>query len=125
MTPLPRFLTLFFVVSLFCGCVEQADVKPASDGTVSVKLALNWYPEVEHGGFIAAETLGLYEAQKLDVELVPGGPGAAAGDYRTGGRADPVRSLGCRQCREGSGIRIADRRGTGPATEFTALYYGP
>lgn len=76
MTHAARFLALFFVVSLSCGCVEQADVKPASDGTVSVKLALNWYPEVEHGGFIAAKTLGLYDAQKLDVELVPGGPGA-------------------------------------------------
>ena len=32
--------------------------------------------QVEHGGFIAAETLGLYDAEKLDVELVPGGPGA-------------------------------------------------
>jgi len=43
---------------------------------VRVKLALNWYPEVEHGGFIAAETQGLYHTEKLDVELVPGGPGA-------------------------------------------------
>ncbi len=76
MTRSSRFLALIFVVSLFCGCVEQADVKPASDGTISVKLALNWYPEVEHGGFIAAKTLGLYKSEKLDVELVPGGPGA-------------------------------------------------
>lgn len=76
MTQSARFPALFFVVSLFCGCAEQADVKPASDGTISVKLALNWYPEVEHGGFIAAQTLGLYKSEKLDVELVPGGPGA-------------------------------------------------
>ena len=58
-----------------CGCAEEA-VKPALGGMVSVKLALNWYPEVEHGGYIAAETLGLYKAGNLKVELVPGGPGA-------------------------------------------------
>lgn len=56
--------------------MQQADVKPTVDARMSVKLALNWYPEVEHGGFIAAETLGLYDAEKLDVELVPGGPSA-------------------------------------------------
>ena len=31
---------------------------------------------MEHGGFIAAETLGFYQAENLDMELVPGGPGA-------------------------------------------------
>lgn len=61
---------------MLLGCVEQAKVQPAADGITSIKLALNWYPEVEHGGFIAAETLGLYDAEKLNLELVPGGPGA-------------------------------------------------
>ncbi len=71
-----RMFALVFAALVFCGCAEQADVKPVSDATVSLKLALNWYPEVEHGGFIAAKTLGLYDAEKLQVELVPGGPGA-------------------------------------------------
>lgn len=70
-------LPALILVAVICGgCVQQADVKPTVDGIMRVKLALNWYPEVEHGGFIAAETLGLYDAEKLDVELVPGGPGA-------------------------------------------------
>jgi len=70
-------LPALILVAVICGgCVQPADVKPTVDGIVRVKLALNWYPEVEHGGFIAAETLGLYDAEKLDVELVPGGPGA-------------------------------------------------
>ena len=70
-------LSVPILIALICGgCTEQADVQPAKDGMVGVKLALNWYPEVEHGGFIAAEALGLYDAEKLDVELVPGGPGA-------------------------------------------------
>lgn len=71
-------LLFFLVLAVFCGagCTDQPDVKPTADGTTPVKLALNWYPEVEHGGFIAAKTLGLYDNAQLDVELVPGGPGA-------------------------------------------------
>jgi len=71
-----RSAALAFVAIILSGCVEQANVQPTADGRTSIKLALNWYPEVEHGGFIAAETLGLYDVEKLDVELVPGGPGA-------------------------------------------------
>jgi len=76
MTILLRLPTLVLTALMCCGCVQHAEVKPAANGMVRVKLALNWYPEVEHGGFIAAETQGLYHTEKLDVELVPGGPGA-------------------------------------------------
>ena len=76
MTILLRLPTLALAALMCCGCVEQASVKPSSDGMIRVKLALNWYPEMEHGGFIAAETLGFYQAENLDMELVPGGPGA-------------------------------------------------
>ena len=70
-------LPIFVLVAFICiGCTQPPDVMPTPDGTTRLKLALNWYPEVEHGGFIAAETLGLYDNAKLDVELVPGGPGA-------------------------------------------------
>ena len=46
-------LLIFLVLAVFCGagCTDQPDVKPTADGTTPVKLALNWYPEVEHGGF--------------------------------------------------------------------------
>jgi len=64
-----------FLLILF-GCAGGASTPQSVDGVAQVKLALNWYPEVEHGGFIAAKTLGLFDAEKLDVELVPGGPGA-------------------------------------------------
>ncbi len=77
----------FSLVLLCCmlchaGCSDPINVGPttvsSSTGAVrtSVRLALNWYPEVEHGGYIAAKTLGLFELEQLDVELIPGGPGA-------------------------------------------------
>ncbi len=61
---------------LLCGCADDVTKPQPSDGAAHVTLALNWYPEVEHGGFIAAKTLRLFQEEKLDVELVPGGPGA-------------------------------------------------
>jgi NitT/TauT family transport system substrate-binding protein len=38
-----------------------------------VTLLLNWYPEAEHGGFYAAQVLGVFEQYGLDVEIRPGG----------------------------------------------------
>ena len=66
-------LILLGLAFVLVGCSETAAPIINKDGstTTPVKLALNWYPEVEHGGFIAAETLGLYDAEKLDIELVP------------------------------------------------------
>ena len=78
--PMSHRLTLFVLCLLIqSGCTSDATTSQSpqsTGGIVQVKLALNWYPEVEHGGFIAAKTLGLFEAEQLDVELVPGGPGA-------------------------------------------------
>ena len=39
-----------------------------------VRLALNWYPEPEFGGFYAAQLSGLYREAGFDVEILPGGP---------------------------------------------------
>jgi NitT/TauT family transport system substrate-binding protein len=38
-----------------------------------VRLLLNWFPEMEHGGFYAALVNGDYAANGLDVEIQPGG----------------------------------------------------
>ena len=67
-------------VMLITGCAEpetsQHQVSEA-DKSVSVQLALNWYPEAEHGGYYAADELGNFAAQTLTVELIPGRPGAS------------------------------------------------
>ena len=41
-----------------------------------VQLMLNWFPEAEFGGFYTAKLSGYYEAEGLDVEILPGGPGS-------------------------------------------------
>lgn len=38
----------------------------------ALTLSLDWYPEAEHGGFIAADVHGEYAAEGLDVTIVPG-----------------------------------------------------
>ncbi len=45
-------------------------------GGINVKLALNWFPEAEHGGFYAAKLNGHFAEEGLNVEIIPGGPGS-------------------------------------------------
>lgn len=52
------------------GCARRAERAGA------VTLALNWFPEVEHGGFYAALVHGYYAEEGLDVQILPGGPDA-------------------------------------------------
>lgn len=53
-----------------------------------VRIALNWFPEVEHGGFFAALVHGYYKEEGLDVELVSGRPDAPVLPQVAAGRAD-------------------------------------
>jgi NitT/TauT family transport system substrate-binding protein len=54
------------------GCGRHAT--PEADRPV--RLALNWFPEAEHGGFYAAQVHGLYAADGVRVEILGGGPDA-------------------------------------------------
>ena len=73
---------LFFVLAV--GCQPQAvppttppttKVIPATTTTpVDVTLALNWFPEAEHGGFYAALVHNYYADEGLNVTIRGGGP---------------------------------------------------
>ena len=41
-----------------------------------IKIALNWVPEPEFGGIYAAQQEGIFKANGLDVQIMPGGAGA-------------------------------------------------
>ena len=64
--PILRFL---LVASLALACGRDPD-PPAADGLTRVQLALNWFPEAEHGGFYAALVHGYYRQRGLDAGLV-------------------------------------------------------
>jgi len=48
--------------------------QPEHVETPTLTLQLNWFPEVEHGGFYAAEVHGYFEEEGLTVEILGGGP---------------------------------------------------
>ena len=70
-------LTLLLVVSSFwltsCECGSEP-AESGATGRTRTSLLLNWFPEAEHGGFYAADVLGLYEGSGLDVTIHAGRP---------------------------------------------------
>lgn len=69
---------LLSCVSLVMGC-SSSDEGQSENGSqqTSVTLALNWYAEAEHGGYVLAAEDGLYSDAGLNVKIQQGGPGAA------------------------------------------------
>ena len=65
--------TLTLALTAFVGC--QSEPPRTSDRPV-VKLALNWFPEAEHGGYYAALVHDYYKGHGLEVEILGGGPDA-------------------------------------------------
>jgi NitT/TauT family transport system substrate-binding protein len=66
-------LAFFFLAA----CGDPSSEEPAAEpGLARVRLALNWFPEAEHGGFYAAQVHGYFRAEGLEVEILGGGPEA-------------------------------------------------
>lgn len=71
-----------------------APVAPAKAAGTRVRVALNWYPEPEFGGFYEALLSGAYRDAGLDVELIPGGPGTPVLEMLDAGRVEVAVSGG-------------------------------
>lgn len=71
-----RFGVLLLVSGMLMGCTGRDQERLATSGETFIQLALNWFPEVEHGGYFAAQVHGDYAAEGLRVEILPGGPGS-------------------------------------------------
>jgi NitT/TauT family transport system substrate-binding protein len=57
------------ITCILSGCRSRT---PAADtGLTPIRLQLDWYPQPEQGGFFAAQLLGYYKAEGLDVTLLP------------------------------------------------------
>lgn len=74
------WLSILLVTALGCQSetptvsgTPQADSREGAPPT-KVTLALNWFPEAEHGGYYAALVHGYYREEGLDVTIRPGGP---------------------------------------------------
>jgi NitT/TauT family transport system substrate-binding protein len=53
-----------------------ADSTAGAGAGEPIKIALNWVPEPEFGGIYAAQQAGIFKANGLDVQILPGGAGA-------------------------------------------------
>lgn len=80
-----RAVSLAMVVSgIGCSSSTTPTDQPAGTSSpvaseapkIAVTLALNWFPEAEHGGFYAALVHGEFAKEGLDVTIQPGGPQA-------------------------------------------------
>ncbi|MGA9671340.1 MAG: ABC transporter substrate-binding protein [Terracidiphilus sp.] len=66
---LAAFAVVFALAFNLGGCRNQQPT--AENGLTPIRLQLDWYPQPEHGGFFAAQLLGYYKAEGLDVTLLP------------------------------------------------------
>jgi NitT/TauT family transport system substrate-binding protein len=76
---------------LLLACTGGPASGPTPEGAPAlrrVRLALNWFPEPEFGGFYEAELGGYYEKSGFDVEILPGGPGAPGLELLQSGQAE-------------------------------------
>lgn len=71
-----KAMCYFFFGLLLLACGQGETPPPTEGGTTRVRLALNWFPEAEHGGFYAAQIHGYYAARQIEVEILGGGPDA-------------------------------------------------
>lgn len=65
--------------------------EPASGGEAEqakVKLQLKWVPQAQFAGYYVAQDKGYYEAEGLEVEIVPGGPDIVPEQQVASGAAD-------------------------------------
>lgn len=76
-TGLSQVLVAAAAVLLLGSCDRNSPSTQASASTKPVRLLLNWFPEAEHAGYFAAQVNGLYERSGLEVQILPGGPGAS------------------------------------------------
>jgi NitT/TauT family transport system substrate-binding protein len=72
-----RVIAAILMSLAIVGC-DRKETSPANAPGTSpkVRLALNWVPEPEFGGFYAAQQAGDYKAANLNVEILPAAAGA-------------------------------------------------
>lgn len=66
----------------------KAESTEAPKPRQAIRLQMDWYPQAEHGGFYQALAKGFYAESGLDVEILPGGPGAFIAQKLATGRVD-------------------------------------
>lgn len=69
------------------GCPKAPSPTPTAS-LLKLRLQTDWFPQAEHGGFYQALARGYYAEEGLEVEILPGGPGASVPQKLVAGIAD-------------------------------------
>lgn len=94
---MPRLWPLAVTVLLIgCGGPSTPTISSPTASSLSatntkpraVTIALNWFPEAEHGGYYAAVVHGYYAEVGLDVTIQPGGPNSPVLQQAAAGRIE-------------------------------------
>ena len=115
--PIPRrplLGSLLAAAALACGARRSDAEGPRRP----LRLLLNWFPEMEHGGYYAALVGGHFRDAGLDVEIVPGRPDAPVLPQLASQRAD----FGVADASE---VLLARAQGAPVVAVFAALQRSP
>jgi NitT/TauT family transport system substrate-binding protein len=80
-------LSLLTVVAVVSSCRGNSPQSETS-GLVPVRLQADWYPQPEQGGYYTAVVKGYYQAEGLDVTILPLGPYTSAPKVVSSGGAE-------------------------------------
>ena len=75
----PMCLSMLCLLAIGCadtGTSPATSERSVDAATSTVTLALNWYAEAEHGGYVAADEAGFFSEAGINVDIQQGGPGA-------------------------------------------------
>ncbi len=82
------FLLLCLLLTVVCtSCANDAG-DPSSEGKTEISIALNYTLGADHGGLIAAQQLGYFEEEGLEVSVVPWSAQTRAESLLTAGTVD-------------------------------------
>lgn len=82
-----RLMGTVVALAILTSCQPEAP-QPGRGGRIPIRFQADWYPQPEHGGFYTALAKGYYEAQGLDVTVLPVGQYTSAFQVVATGRAE-------------------------------------
>lgn len=62
------------IIALLCVLLSAMGCAKSKSDPAALTVALNWFPEMEHAGFYAAQVEGFFAEEGLNVTILPGGP---------------------------------------------------
>jgi NitT/TauT family transport system substrate-binding protein len=88
MTPILTLVAALCFAEASLGGAKSSHTAPAAKSTEKVRLALNWKPEPQFGGFYAARLTDVDKKNGIEFDLVPGGAGTPVVQMVAAGQFD-------------------------------------